>query len=278
MSVNVHFVSSEVVDPAEVHALVVSLGGGHDPVHDGPGEASLVRDGACVNVSTCGVEEQDRKHAHVVAWDRALGAPARTRVTMELVDRDRAQWLAAEIVLAAADRWHLVVEDLAEGVVTVPEFERRLARRQGGFFLPDDRLDPSPAAQRRHRTKDIALLLPGDVPAERVFALVRSFGGGPVPDDRTGAVLSRGIARVWVHARPPGFAGVPPQDVLGAPPYNAVVLEIFEADGSQLLAVELLEAAAEHWPLLVRGFREQLMTVDDVRVRAAMDVDDVFDP
>ncbi|MEU8302720.1 hypothetical protein AB0C84_04100 [Actinomadura sp. NPDC048955] len=278
MSANVHFVSSEVVDPAAVQALVVSLGGGHDPAHDEPGEATLVRDGAGVNVSTRGVAEADRKHAHVAAWDRALGSPARTRVTIELIGGDPAQWLAAEIVLAAADRWHLVIDDLADEVVTVPDFERRLARRQGGFFLPDDRLDPSPAARRRHRTKDATLLLPGDVPAEGVFGLVRSLGGRPVPDGHAGVALSRGTARVWVHARPPGFAGVPPQDVLGAPPYNAVVLEVFEADGSQLLAVELVEAAAVHWPLLVQGFREQLMTVDDVRARVAMDADDVFDP
>ncbi|MEU8118442.1 hypothetical protein AB0C21_07005 [Spirillospora sp. NPDC049024] len=278
MSANVHFVSSEAIDPAEVHELVVSLGGDRDPLHHVPGEAALTRDGACVNVSTRAVEEAERERPHVAAWERALGAPARTLVTMELVSRDHAQWLAAEIVLASAGRWHLVVEDLAEEAVTVPEFERRLARRQGGFFLPDRWLDPSPAAQRRHRTKDAALLLPGRVTAERFLGLVRLLGGDPAPDDRTDAVLSRGTARVWVRTQPPGFAGVPPQGVLGDPPYNAVVVEIFEAAGSQPLAAELVEAAAAHWPVLVRGFSGRLMTVDDVRARVAAGAHDIFDP
>ncbi|MES9537083.1 hypothetical protein [Actinomadura sp. NPDC000600] len=51
MSANVHFVSSEAIDPAEVHELVLSRGGGRDPLHHVPGEAALARDGACVNVS-----------------------------------------------------------------------------------------------------------------------------------------------------------------------------------------------------------------------------------
>ncbi|WP_141580015.1 hypothetical protein [Actinomadura sp. WMMA1423] len=278
MSASVHFVSSEAIDPADVHELVVSMDGGRDPVRHVPGEAVLARDGACVNVSTRSVGEEERERAHAAAWERALGAPPRTLVTMELVGRDHAQWLAAEIVLAAAERWRLVVEDLAEETVTVPEFERRLARRQGGFFLPDRWLDPSPAAQRRHRTKDAALLLPGGVTAERFLGLVRSLGAEPAPDDRTDAVLSRGAARVWVRAQPPGFAGVPPQDVLGAPPYNAVIVEVFEAAGSQLLAAELVEAAAAHWPLLVRGFSGQVLSVDDVRARVATGTQDVFDP
>lgn len=283
MSRSVHFISSALIPPGEIRDLVVSLGGEHRPTRDEPDLAFLERDEAAVNVwvREAGVAFRDPVFRADCA--RALGAPPRTWVTLELAARDEGQWPAAEVVLAAADRWPLVVLDLGEAIVTLPEFNRRVAQREGGFFLPTGYYDPAPGEWLRDKSTEATLLLPGPATPERLFRLVCSMGGW-VSDDEDGgsgyAIFARGYARVSANARPPGFAPLTPKDagVLGAPPYNSVVLHMSRDSESQLLAVELLEATRAHWPLLVQGASGQLMTLDDVRTRVAMGAQNLFAP
>lgn len=283
MSRSVSFISSALIPPSEIRDLVVSLGGVHHPTHDEPDSAVLERDDAFVNVSTYLDERLFQDPVFGAAYERALGAPPRTRVMLEVVPRLEGQWLAAEIVLTAADRWPLIVEDLGEAIITLQEFHRRVAQREADFFLPTAYYDPAPGGWLHYTSAEATLLLPGRVTSEQFFRVIRSLGGW-LGDGEQGepafAALGRGNARVRAHARPPSSAPVTSQDagVLGAPPYNSVVLQMSLDPESQLLAVELLEATAVHWPLLVQGPSDQLMTLDDVRGRVEMGAQNIFDP
>ncbi|WP_067449873.1 hypothetical protein [Actinomadura macra] len=284
MSTDLHLVSSAAIGAGEIRDLVVSLGGEHQPTAGAPDVAVLVRGDGAVVVYPFPPDEPIRGAAFRRECEQALGAPPRTRIMLEILRERESEWLAAEIVLAAADRWPLAIRDFGEVVITVPELHRRLSQRRSGFFQPEGRHDPAPAVQHRARAAEATLLLPGDVTPERFVRVVHSLGGRLVPDVRTDAVLERAGASVWVHLQSPGAASVDASGaalhraVMGPPPYNSVVLEIFEGAGSQFLAAELVEAAAAHWPLMVRGGSGQAMTVDDVRARVAMGATDVFDP
>jgi len=284
VSTDLHLVSSAAIESGEIRDLVVSLGGEHQPAAGTPDVAVLVRGNGAVVVSPFPPDEPIRSTPLRAECERALGAPPRTKIMLEVLRGRGSEWLAAEIVLAAADRWPLVVCDFGEVVITVLELHRRLSRRRSGFFQPEGHRDPSPTGQRRARVDRATLLLPGDIRPERFARVIRSLGGRLTPDNRTDAVLERSGAWVWVHLQPPDATPVDPSGTplhhtfLGPPPYTSVALEIVEGTASQLLAAELVEAAAAHWPLMVRGGSGQAMTVDDVRARVAMGATDIFDP
>ncbi|WP_242883586.1 hypothetical protein [Actinomadura litoris] len=284
MSHDVNLVSSAPIPSAEIRDLVVSLGGIHQPSVTEPDVAVLQRGNGSVLVYPFPPDEPIRAAALREECARALGAPPRTRIMMEVHAGRDSEWLAAEIVLAAADRWPLAVCDFGEAVITVAEFHRRLARRRADFFQPEGRLHASPAGQRRGRVRRATLLLPGAVSPDRFARLVRSAGARSGPGDDTDAVLERGGAWVWMRLQPPGAAPVEPsallahRALLGEPPYTPVALEIFDGTESQLLTAELVDAVAAHWPLLVLGGSGQIMTPDDVRGRVAMGAANVFDP
>lgn len=67
------------------------------------------------------------------------------------------------------------------------------------------------------------------------------------------------------------------KDELGAAPYNSVSLEVRDDRDSQLLAVELAEALAARWPLLIQTPTDGLlMTTDDVRARVHIGATELF--
>ncbi|WP_182908306.1 hypothetical protein [Microbispora sp. H13382] len=280
MSRNVVVVLGADITPGDVRELVESLGceaGEGSPDYY---DAALDRDGGTVRAwLDPGLLRYEDLRA---AYASALGLPPRSALVLEMTSEPGSQWLAAEIVLAAADRWPLLVRDFGGEILTVQRFHRRLANRRTGFFDAVEWHDPSPAAARRGRVALVTMALPHDVTPRHVERLVRSLGGLAGRGEDADALVERGLARVWVQladarATLPGPASVT-RDVLGDAPCTCVLLEVFEAPGSQALAAELVEAAAAHWPVLVRGVSGQSMTVDDVRARIAMGALDVFDP
>ncbi|WP_149260861.1 hypothetical protein [Actinomadura sp. K4S16] len=284
MSRSVMVLSSAPVTPAEFLDVVGALGGEKNVGPDGTPSGTVERDEGLMLVYPFEPDTLPYGPDLLAAYGRVLGSPPRSRAVVEVSSDPGSEWLAAEYVLAAAERWPVAVDDFGEQIVGIEEFQRRLAKRPSGFFLPDAWYDPSPAAARRDRVVDVTLLLPGTVEPAGVTRLVRSLGGQLDPDDRTDALLERGAARVWLRAAGPGEAPVDPgkiglhREVLGEPPYNSVALEVFDTAESQTLAAELVEAAAAHWPVLVRGVSGQVMTVGDVRDRVAAGAVDVLDP
>jgi hypothetical protein len=257
------------VRPADVRALVENLGGTRGPE---PDDSTLERDGARVWVDTFPPGDLPYSPDLLRAYAEALGAPPLARAVLQVERHRGSEWLAAEVVLAAARRWPLVIDDFGEEIVTVPEFEERLATRRAGLFEPSGRHDAT--ADRAARTDPVTFVLPTAADPRAVLAVLKSLGVRLHPDATTDACLERGAARVWVTLRPTGEAPANParapvyRRTLGEPPFNSVRLDVDDIPGSSGLAVELLETLAASWPVLVEGPEGQLQTLDDVRVRA----------
>ncbi|MFA1545090.1 hypothetical protein [Actinomadura chokoriensis] len=284
MSRSVVLLSSAIVGPAEFLEVVRALGGEPDAGPGGAPSGELERDGGRIWVHPYEPDTLPYGPPLLDAYARVLGAPPRSRAVVEFTSAAASEWLVAEYVLAVAERWPAVVDDLGEQIVGMEEFQDRLAHRHGGFFVPDASYDAAPAVARRRRVADVALILPGAVEPGAVKRLARSLGARMDPDERTDALLERGAARVWLRLDEPGAAPVDPgksgfhRRVLGDAPYNSVSLEVFDTGESQPLAAELVQAVAAHWPVLVRGVSGQVMTAQDVQDRVAADVHDVLDP
>ncbi|WP_285781500.1 hypothetical protein [Microbispora sp. NBRC 16548] len=280
MSRNVIVVLGADVTSGDVRELVESLGGEAGEGSPEYSDVVLERGGGTV---WAWLDPDLLRYEDLrTAYASALDLPPRSALVLEMTSEPGSQWLAAEIVLAAADRWPLLVRDFGGEILTVEQFHRRLAKRRAGFFDAATWHDPSPAAARRGRVALVTMALPPDVTPRHVERLVRSLGGLAGHGEEADALLERGPARVWVQladarATPPGPASVT-RETLGDAPCTCVLLEVFETPGSQVLAAELVEAAAAHWPVLVRGASGQSMTVEDVRARIAMGAIDVFDP
>ncbi|MFO7250413.1 MAG: hypothetical protein DIU60_006660 [Actinomycetes bacterium] len=210
-------------------------------------------------------------------YTEALGAPPRGRVIVHVARAKGSEWLAAEFVLAAEEKWggRFVLDDFAEEVVTLEEFHARLAERRSGFFWPGH--DASPRALREARATPVEVLLPAQGHPRAVERFLMSLGAAMHPDADADASLARGNARLWVRLREPG---VPPPylpadlvrrlpALLGAPPHHSCTLHVFDTEDSPRLALEFLEALAAKWTLLLvlePDFR--VLTMDDVRAKA----------
>ncbi|WP_433327506.1 hypothetical protein [Spirillospora sp. CA-294931] len=280
MSVPATLVFAEAVRPEELRELVVSLGGtpSADPEH-----SQLQRDDGCVWVIPSDWEGPmfSAKSGRDREIERALGGPPGAMATMEISHGRGSEWLAAEIVLAAAERWRLVLLDRAETVVTVEEFNERLAKRPTGFFWPDGTFDFQKAA-RSERADPVTLLLPNEAAPEQIRGVLRSFGAQLDPDERTDAEFTRAGAHVWIYLDAEvtldPFKGPIYRDTVGRPPYAAIRLDVFGGNDSETLAMELIEALAAHWPVLAQGEHGQLMTLDDLRTRAVQGSPNLFAP
>jgi hypothetical protein len=284
MSRIVDLIFSDAVAPEGCRELVESLGGVQSPDPAHPHDTRLERDDGRVLVGTYPVGQVSSDPKLLAAYEEVLGAPPRSRVVLEVSGQPGSEWLAAEIVLAAAERWNLLIDDMAEEIISYQEFLTRLSKRSAHFFLPEGRFDPSPAAMRKSRVESLTLILPSTVRSEDLETLLRSLGAEMNPDDRTDAHLSRDGAHVWVYLRAPGGAPVVPErlsayeEMLGGPAHSSAALDVFEGQESKMLAVELMEAIGARWNILISGPAGQLMTLEDVRDRLAAGASDLFSP
>ncbi|MFA1543581.1 hypothetical protein [Actinomadura monticuli] len=283
MSRSVVLLSSAIVGPAEFLEVVRALGGEPGAEPGGAPSGELERDEGRIWVHPYEPDTLPYGPPLLDAYARKLGAPPRSRVVVEFTSAAGSEWLVAEYVLAVADRWPVVVDDLGEQIVGMEEFQDRLSDRYGGFFVPDASYDAAPAAARRRRVTDVTLILPAAVDPGALKRLARSLGARMDPDEHTDALLQRGAGRVWLRLDEPGAAPVEPgkgdlhRRVLGDAPYNSVSLEVLDTGESQPLAAELIQAAAARWPVLIRGASGRVMTAQDVQDRVAAGTHPVLD-
>ncbi|GAA3199737.1 hypothetical protein [Actinocorallia longicatena] len=210
-----------------------------------------------------------------------LGTMPLTRVRVELLRARGYEWRLAEFVLAAAQRWTLVVRDAAERVVSVAEFERRLAGRHSDFFVPDDWLSPDPSTRREASSTTVDVLFPASFDEAAALDVARSLGARIRPDDVTEAELSRSGRYVWLYLREARlqtdvYKVAEYRSALGEPPYRSVRMQVLE--GSAELAVAFVEALGARTALLVQGPWGQLMTLGDLRLRVSNGAHDPFCP
>jgi len=273
------------VPPEELFDLVSSFGGVSTGNVDAPAEVSISRGRAWILVHGYPPDRLELSPRWIPRYTEALGAPPRGRVIVHVARAKGSEWLAAEFVLAAEEKWdgRFVIDDFADEVVTLDEFHTRLAERHSGFFWPG--YDASPRALREARAISVEVLLPAQAQPRTVERFLMSIGAAMHPDDHADASLTRGNARIWVRLREPG---VMPSDVnadrlrghlalLGAPPYHSFALDVFDTEESQRLALEFLEALAAKWALLLILRPDySVLTMDDIRARAASDPSDPF--
>lgn len=78
-------------------------------------------------------------------YTEALGAPPRGRVIVHVARAKGSEWLAAEFVLAAEEKWggRFVLDDFAEEVVTLEEFHAPARRAPERILLAGPRRVPA---------------------------------------------------------------------------------------------------------------------------------------
>ena len=111
--------------------LVADLGGVPD-AHSW--DAILTRDGATIWIAVTPPLEPGQRSRNVDAYEEALGSPPRHKVSLQLSSQGDSEWLAAEIVVAAAEKWNLVVEGFDGEVLTAAEFNKRVVKRKQDLF------------------------------------------------------------------------------------------------------------------------------------------------
>jgi hypothetical protein len=273
VSETVVIVSDDDVQPEQFQALVEELGG----ESTGRDSAQLCREEACVWISIDPPGSLSQREQFMNECADLLGGRPTCLVTLEVSRRPEAEWIALEIVLAAAEKWHFILLDFGGEMLTLNELNTRVERRSYKFFAPDGSYVPSPIEARRSMADRITVVLPGAVDPHGFVLLMRSLGATANPDEETAAHLRRGGADVWLYTGSPGDVRIRAgMQTLGAPPYNAVTLAMSRKRESALLAVEVIEAAAARYDLLIKGPEGQLMTIDDLRIRVSVDASDLF--
>lgn len=118
-------------DPEQFTLLVVALGGVADA---DSWDAVFGRDDSTVWIDIRPLREPDRQSAAFHEYERILGSPPRYQVFLHVSTFGESEWLAAEIALAAAEKWPLVLEGFDEKRITVAELNKRVARWHSGLF------------------------------------------------------------------------------------------------------------------------------------------------
>lgn len=123
----------------------------------------------------------------------------------------------------------------------------------------------------------VELLLGVHVERDEFLDVVATLGGERYPDEWTDGQLSRDSRTVWISVDPPDESE--PEDVasaeqlLGGPIGTRVLIQCSKAVRSDRLALEVIEAAARRWPLVIDtlyGYApldERIVTVDALRSR-----------
>jgi hypothetical protein len=131
---------------------------------------------------------------------------------------------------------------------------------------------------------EIFLVFYDPVEPERFLDLVEEIGGERRPDEWTGAILSDEDRHVWVFVDNISVASIEPDDreeyesKLGAPVRAQVVLDISSTEGSDRLALKLIDSAAERWNLLVDNCWGTTYTVPELHDLAATAPPHLFIP
>ncbi|MEU6038229.1 hypothetical protein ABZ801_22740 [Actinomadura sp. NPDC047616] len=118
---------------------------------------------------------------------------------------------------------------------------------------------------------EVLLIFADPVHPEEFLDLVEELGGVRRPDRWTNGRLSRGDRHVWVTVAPDSAPEFEPEDLveyekkLGAPMLALVELSISSTEGSDAVAMELIEAAARRWRTVVDNDHGEVFSVDELR-------------
>jgi hypothetical protein len=128
----------------------------------------------------------------------------------------------------------------------------------------------------------VILIFAERVDQEGFRDVVESLNGVRDPDPYLGARLSRGKCHVWAYTREDQQDTLEPDQVaayqarLGGPVGGQVVLDMSDAPGSERLVLELIEAVARRWHVVVDNNIGVVFTVEELRQRVAAGRRSVF--
>ncbi|MGO4649748.1 hypothetical protein AB4305_33190 [Nocardia sp. 2YAB30] len=123
-------------DPEEFKQLVISLGG---TANYWPWAAVLGRGDSTVWIGIRPATEPSQAPGELDQSRHTSELVTRYRVFLHVSSHPESEWLAAEVVIAAEDRWRFALEGFDEKPLAISEFERHVARRASGLFWPRSR-------------------------------------------------------------------------------------------------------------------------------------------
>lgn len=121
--------------------------------------------------------------------------------------------------------------------------------------------------------EEIFLIFGDSVDEDEFLDLLVELGGVRLDEDED-ARLSRDKKHVWVTTDEQKILDIEPEDVeayetkLGARARREVILSISSTKGSDRVAMEIIEAAARRWRLIVDNNLGGLFTVEELRALA----------
>jgi hypothetical protein len=117
----------------------------------------------------------------------------------------------------------------------------------------------------------VLVIFADPVQPDEFLDLVEEVGGERTPDHWANGRLSRGWQHVWVTVPPDCNPYFEPEDLeqyekkMGAPMLTWAQLAISSAKGSNALAMELIDAAARRWRLIVDNDHGGVFSVEELR-------------
>ncbi|MFE9575257.1 hypothetical protein ACFYO1_02635 [Nocardia sp. NPDC006044] len=118
-------------DPDQFQHLVEQLGGARDFASWPLG---LQRGEQVVWIDVVPVHPERKKKTDLIELRRLLGAEPRHEVYLHIPSDTRSEWLIAEVVVAAAEKWNFVLHGFDELPITMDKLNRRIARRDKDLF------------------------------------------------------------------------------------------------------------------------------------------------
>ncbi|MGI8648665.1 MAG: hypothetical protein DLM55_03030 [Acidimicrobiales bacterium] len=136
MSESLGLVFSEDIDPERFLDVVVALGGVRHPDEWILGRLSR----ESRHVWIYNADPREMEESEVRALEGKLGGVIGTRLILDLSWEEGTEQVVLELVEAAAQRWHVVVDHLDDRVFTVDELRDR--KKSGEPYLFSDPLPP----------------------------------------------------------------------------------------------------------------------------------------
>jgi hypothetical protein len=132
---------------------------------------------------------------------------------------------------------------------------------------------------------DAITLIFADNPSDEEFLeLVERLGGERHVSETIDGLLQRDQAAVWVALKETYLPVLEDEEItryearLGAPVGRQVMLEMLRAEGSDRIALELIEEAARRWHFVIDNGWGEVFTPAELHARVATDPPHLFLP
>jgi hypothetical protein len=130
----------------------------------------------------------------------------------------------------------------------------------------------------------ITLIFADDPSDEEFLEVVERLGGERHVSETIDGLLRRDPATVWVSLKEKYLPVLDDEEIaryeakLGAPVARQVMLEMLRAEGSDRVALDIVEEAAKRWRFVIDNGWGEVFTLDELHARIATDPPHLFLP